>query len=62
VIHTIEFSPLPSLWIQLQHDVMEALSDDETRRRMANVWLTLLHRIGLQDLQTFGDSTGEVEI
>jgi hypothetical protein len=29
---------------------------------MANVWLTLLHRIGLQDLQTFGDSTGEVDL
>jgi hypothetical protein len=29
---------------------------------MANVWLTLLHRIGLQDVQTFGDSTGEVDL
>jgi hypothetical protein len=26
---------------------------------MANVMLTLLHRIGLEDLQSFGDSTGE---
>src|SRR5688572_20579482 len=26
---------------------------------MANVFLTLLHRLGLDDLQTFGDSTGE---
>ena len=26
---------------------------------MANVMLTLLHRLGLDDLQTFGDSTGE---
>ena len=26
---------------------------------MANVMLTLLHRLGLEDLQSFGDSTGE---
>jgi hypothetical protein len=26
---------------------------------MANVMLTLLHRLGVQDLETFGDSTGE---
>ncbi|MEX2270532.1 MAG: DUF1552 domain-containing protein [Vicinamibacterales bacterium] len=26
---------------------------------MANVMLTLLHRLGLEDLKTFGDSTGE---
>ena len=26
---------------------------------MANVMLTLLHRLGLDDLQSFGDSTGE---
>jgi hypothetical protein len=29
---------------------------------MANVFLTLLHRLGLTDYQTFGDSTGEVAI
>jgi hypothetical protein len=26
---------------------------------MANVMMTLMHRLGLEDLQTFGDSTGE---
>jgi len=26
---------------------------------MANVMLTLLHKLGLEDLETFGDSTGE---
>ena len=26
---------------------------------MANVMLTLLHRLGLEDLQSFGDSSGE---
>ena len=26
---------------------------------MANVMLTLLHRLGLDDMQSFGDSTGE---
>ena len=26
---------------------------------MANVMLTLLHKLGLDDLQSFGDSTGE---
>ena len=26
---------------------------------MANVMLMLLHRLGLEDVQTFGDSTGE---
>ena len=26
---------------------------------MANVMLALLHRLGLDDLQSFGDSTGE---
>ncbi len=29
---------------------------------MANIFLTLLHRLGLNDYQTFGDSTGEVAI
>jgi hypothetical protein len=29
---------------------------------MANVMLTLLHNLGLQDLQTFGDSTGEFSL
>jgi hypothetical protein len=29
---------------------------------MANVMLTLLHHLGLQDLQTFGDSTGEFSL
>jgi hypothetical protein len=29
---------------------------------MANVMLTALHRLGLDDLETFGDSTGEVAI
>ena len=28
----------------------------------ANMFLTLLHRIGLDDLPSFGDSTGEIEI
>ncbi len=28
----------------------------------ANMFLTLLHRIGLDDLESFGDSTGEIEI
>ena len=26
---------------------------------MANVMLTLMHKLGLEDLKTFGDSTGE---
>ena len=26
---------------------------------MANVMLTLMHRLGLEDVKTFGDSTGE---
>ena len=26
---------------------------------MANVMLTLLHMLGVSDMQTFGDSTGE---
>jgi hypothetical protein len=26
---------------------------------MANAMLSLLHRMGMDDLQTFGDSTGE---
>lgn len=26
---------------------------------MANVMLTLMHRLGMDDLKTFGDSTGE---
>jgi hypothetical protein len=29
---------------------------------MANVYLTLLRRIGLSDLESFGDSNGEVAI
>jgi hypothetical protein len=29
---------------------------------MANVMLTALHRLGLDDLESFGDSTGEVAI
>jgi hypothetical protein len=29
---------------------------------MANVMLTLLHNIGLDDLKTFGDSTGEFSL
>ena len=26
---------------------------------MANVMLTLMHKLGLDDIKTFGDSTGE---
>ena len=29
---------------------------------MANVMLTLLHNLGLQDLQNFGDSTSEFSL
>jgi hypothetical protein len=29
---------------------------------MANVWLTVLHDLGLDDLQTFGDSTGTFDL
>jgi hypothetical protein len=29
---------------------------------MANIFLTLLHRLGLNDFETFGDSTGQVAI
>jgi hypothetical protein len=29
---------------------------------MANVFLTLMHRLGLDDLKSFGDSTGEFEL
>ena len=29
---------------------------------MANVMLALLHRLGLEDVKTFGDSTGEFEL
>jgi hypothetical protein len=29
---------------------------------MANVMLRLLHQLGLDDLQTFGDSTGEFAV
>jgi hypothetical protein len=29
---------------------------------MANVLLTVLHRLGLDDLESFGDSSGEVAI
>ena len=29
---------------------------------MVNVMLTLLHRLGLEDLKTFGDSTGEFSL
>ena len=28
----------------------------------ANMYLTLLHRLGLDDLQSFGDSTGELAL
>jgi hypothetical protein len=29
---------------------------------MANVYLTLMHNMGLDDLQSFGDSTGEFSL
>jgi hypothetical protein len=29
---------------------------------MANVMLTLLHKLGVDDLQSFGDSTGEFSL
>jgi hypothetical protein len=29
---------------------------------MANAMLTLLHNLGLDDLQSFGDSTGELSL
>jgi hypothetical protein len=29
---------------------------------MANVMLTLLHDLGLDDLESFGDSTGELDL
>ena len=29
---------------------------------MANVFLTLLHRMGMDNLESFGDSTGEIEL
>ena len=29
---------------------------------MANVMLTLLHNLGLDDLEAFGDSTGELSL
>jgi hypothetical protein len=29
---------------------------------MANVFLTLLHRLGVDDIASFGDSTGEIGI
>ena len=29
---------------------------------MANVMLTLLHNLGLDDMQSFGDSTGELSL
>jgi hypothetical protein len=29
---------------------------------MANVMLTLLHQLGLDDMKTFGDSTGEFSL
>ena len=29
---------------------------------MANVFLTLLHRLGVDDIASFGDSTGELAI
>src|SRR5205807_4562165 len=29
---------------------------------MANIFLTLLHRLGLNNYETFGDSTGEIAI
>jgi hypothetical protein len=29
---------------------------------MANVMLTLLHKLGLNDLESFGDSTGTLAI
>ena len=35
-------------------------ADDDTP--MANVMLTLMHRLGLDDVKTFGDSTGEFSL
>jgi hypothetical protein len=29
---------------------------------MANVLLTLMHRLGMDDVKTFGDSTGEFSL
>jgi hypothetical protein len=29
---------------------------------MANVYVTLLHNMGLEDLSSFGDSTGEFSL
>jgi hypothetical protein len=29
---------------------------------MANVMLSLMHRLGLDDLESFGDSTGELSL
>ena len=29
---------------------------------MANLWLTVLHRLGVEDLDVFGDSTGQLAI
>ena len=29
---------------------------------MANVYMTLMHNMGLEDLQSFGDSTGEFSL
>jgi hypothetical protein len=29
---------------------------------MANLWLTMLHRLGVGDIDVFGDSTGELSI
>jgi hypothetical protein len=29
---------------------------------MANVFLTLMHNMGVEDLQSFGDSTGEFSL
>ena len=29
---------------------------------MANAWLTVLHRLGVDDVEKIGDSTGEITI
>ena len=29
---------------------------------MANVFLTLMHNLGVEDMQAFGDSTGEFSL
>jgi len=39
---------------------MHVIAPDGTP--MANVFLTLLHRLGMDDLKSFGDSTGEIDL